>query len=172
MKTYKNILPSEIKENLFSEINDEWMLITAKKKDGSINAMTASWGGIGIMWGLPVCFCVIRPQRYTREFVDDSEKLTLTFLKEGYREALKICGAKSGRVCDKIKEAGLTPIVEDDFVGFEEAKMIIGGRKIYVGKIEESGFIDRTIIDSKYPMKDYHYVYVCSIEKVYVEDQY
>lgn len=43
--------------------------------------MTASWGGIGVIWNKNVVTVYIRPQRYTREFVDASDHFTLTFLK-------------------------------------------------------------------------------------------
>lgn len=54
------------------------MLITAGNGE-SCNAMTASWGMIGFIWGRPVAQFVIRPQRYTREFVDREERVTLSF---------------------------------------------------------------------------------------------
>ena len=53
----------------FEKIGSEWMLITAEKH-GKVNTMTASWGGLGILWGKPVATAYIRPQRYTKEFVD------------------------------------------------------------------------------------------------------
>lgn len=144
------------------------MLISARKADGRINTMTASWGGFGIMWGRAVCLCVIRPQRYTLEFVNEAERLTLTFLKEGYREALTLCGRKSGRDCDKIAEAGLTPVVDGDLVGFEEARMVIAGRKLYCGTFREEGFLDRSIVAEQYPKGDFHRVFVCGIEDVLI----
>ena len=91
--------------NPFTKIGEEWMLITAgdEKKH---NTMTASWVGVGIMWGKSVATAYIRPQRYTREFVDEQEMFTLSFYDETYRKALNICGSRSGRDCEKEKEAG------------------------------------------------------------------
>ncbi len=169
MNDFREISPFEMKDNLFHEVNDEWMLITAENSEGKINTMTASWGGFGIMWGKPVCVCVIRPQRYTAEFVEENERLSLSFLEEGHREALKICGTKSGRDCGKIKEAGLTPVKLGKIYGYNEAKTVVCGKKIYTDVIKESGFIDRSLIDSKYPLRDYHRVFVCEIEAVYVK---
>lgn len=169
MNGFREISPSDIKENLFHAVGDDWMLITAEKRDGSVNTMTASWGGFGVMWGRPVCVCVIRPQRYTLEFVNEAERLTLSFLENGHREALNICGKRSGRDCDKIAEAGLTVVKDGDIAGFTEARMVISGKKIYVDRIKEDGFLDRSIIDSKYPKRDYHIVFVCEIEKVFVK---
>ncbi len=167
----KTVSPFELPDNFFKAINDDWMLVTAVKPDGSVNTMTASWGGIGIMWARPICTCVIRPQRYTNEFVKASDRLTLTFLKDGNREALKLCGRVSGRDCDKINDAGLTVVKEDDYAYFAQSRLTFVCKKIYVDRIKEENFLDKSIIDSKYPLRDYHDVYVCEIEKVIIHDQ-
>ncbi len=166
----KEITSYDIKENLFNSVMHDWMLITAVNKEGKVNTMTASWGGFGIMWSRPVCVCVIRPQRYTREFVDDADRLTLSFLTEGHREALNLCGKVSGRDCDKIAEAGLHTVTDGDLAYFEESRLVVCGKKIYVSEFKEDNFLDKTLIDSKYPLRDYHKVYVCEIEKVLVKD--
>ena len=97
------------------------MLLTAGTKD-KFNTMTASWGGAGIFWGKPAVTCYIRPQRYTKEFIDKEELFSVSFLKDGHRDALKLCGSVSGRDHDKIKEAGLTPVFIDGVPAFEEAE--------------------------------------------------
>jgi flavin reductase (DIM6/NTAB) family NADH-FMN oxidoreductase RutF len=74
----KRIDPKEIGQNVFSLIGDQWMLITAGTAE-QCNTMTASWGGLGVLWGAPMATCYIRPQRYTREFVDREEYFTLAF---------------------------------------------------------------------------------------------
>ena len=63
---------STLKFNPFDKISRQWMLVTAGDNDSS-NTMTASWGGVGIMWGKPVATVYIRPQRYTKEFIDKNE---------------------------------------------------------------------------------------------------
>ena len=67
--------------NPFDKISKQWMLITAGDRNGS-NTMTASWGGVGHHVGKPVATAYIRPQRYTKEFVDDNEYFTLSFLRK------------------------------------------------------------------------------------------
>ena len=104
---FKSIDPKQLNENVFSLIGDKWMLITAGTKE-NCNTMTASWGGLGVFWGAPTATCYIRPQRYTKEFVDREEYFTLAFFGEEYRKALALCGAKSGREVDKVKECGFT----------------------------------------------------------------
>ena len=156
----------DIEENLFQMIGDDWMLITAANpKTERYNTMTASWGGAGILWGKPVAFCFIRPQRYTYEFAESSYHLTLSFFHGEMREALKICGSRSGRDCDKIELAGLTPVVEQPYVWFAEAKTVLKCTKLYTDDIKEANFIDKTLL-SNYEKKDFHRMYVCEITEV------
>ena len=74
------IKPEELHENPFSLIGEDWMLVAAS--DGSrVNAMTASWGGMGILWNKKVAFVFIRPQRYTKELITPRMKLVLGSLQ-------------------------------------------------------------------------------------------
>ena len=75
----KAIEPNLIKDNFIEIIGKEWMLVSAGDKD-KFNMMTASWGGVGFLWNKPVVFVFIRPERYTREFVDEKGCFTLSFL--------------------------------------------------------------------------------------------
>jgi flavin reductase (DIM6/NTAB) family NADH-FMN oxidoreductase RutF len=68
------------------------------------------WGGFGVLWRKNVAWCVIRPQRYTYEFVERADSFTLSFFQERYRSALELCGSKSGRDTDKFKAGGLTAV--------------------------------------------------------------
>jgi len=170
MTTFRQIDPKEIVGNPFKLIGDEWMLISSRNKlTGKSNSMTASWGGLGVLWNKPVSFCFIRPQRYTKEFVDNSDVITLNFFDETHRNALKICGTKSGRDCDKIALAGLTEFYDGQAVCFEESRMILVCRKLYVGRLEDTGFIDKSIIGANYKENDFHYVYISEVEKVFVK---
>ena len=151
-----------IKENVFKLLDKDWMLITAGTGE-SFNTMTASWGGFGIMWGKPVAHCVIRPQRYTREFMEKSTHFTLSFFDEKYRKALNLCGAKSGRSVDKVKETGLTPVrAESGAVYFAEARMVFECRKIYFSDFDPKNFLDPAIAKN-YSSKDYHRLYMGEI---------
>ena len=104
---FRSIDPKELGQNVFSLIGDKWMLVTAGTAE-RCNTMTASWGGLGVIWGAPAATCYIRPQRYTKEFLDREEYFTLSFLGEEYRRELTLCGTKSGREIDKIKECNFT----------------------------------------------------------------
>ena len=152
--------------NPFSKIADDWFLVTAGDESG-YNTMTASWGSVGTMWGKSVAVTVIRPQRYTKEFVDKSEYFTISFLKEGNKDKLSFCGSKSGRDFDKAKETGLIPLFIDNTTSFEQAELILVCRKVFAQDINPDSFLDKTLIDRWYPEKDFHTAYVGEIIKAY-----
>lgn len=139
------------------------MLVAATDKDGKTNAMTASWGGLGVLWGKKVAFVFIRPQRYTKKFVDDAENFSLSFFEESYKPMLGYMGKVSGKNEDKIKKSGLTVQYKDGAPVFKEASLTLICRKMYRQTLEEDCFIDKTNIGKWYPQKDYHDMYVAEI---------
>ena len=169
----KKISPENAEFNVFKKIGSDWMLISAcdeSRTDKKLNTMTASWGGFGVLWGKNVFFCFIRPQRFTKEFIDASDTISLSFFNESHRQALTKCGKLSGRDCDKISEAGLTPYIENNAVFFKEASVTIVGKKLFAQYIDKNSFIDKSIIDSCYSAGDFHEMYVCEITGIYKSD--
>ena len=162
---FQSVDPKALQENTFSMIGDRWMLITAGTAE-DCNTMTASWGGLGVLWGAPAATCYIRPQRYTREFVDREEYFTLTFFGEEHRAALSLCGTKSGRDVDKVKECGFT--VKTAACGapyFEQAELVIVCRKRYVQDFDPAA-IPADVKEKQYPNADYHTMYIGEIVEV------
>jgi len=162
---FRSIDPKSLTDNVFSLIGDKWMLITAGKED-ACNTMTASWGGLGVIWGVPAATCYIRPQRYTKEFVDREEYFTLTFFGEEWRKALALCGSKSGRDIDKVKECGFT--VKTAACGapyFEEAELVLVCRKRFAQDMDPACIADE-VKEKWYPEKDYHAMYIGEIVEV------
>lgn len=153
-----------LKENAVKLIDSDWGLVCACNGE-DWNGMTVSWGGIGELWSKDVVFAFIRPQRYTKKFMDESEYFTLSFFDESLKDALKICGSKSGRDCDKMNLAGLTPVFDGGAVYPEQARLVIKCRKIAVQRLDNAGFIDKSI-EKNYNAGDYHFVYIGEIEKV------
>ena len=165
----QKIDPKTLTMNPFTLIGDQWLLITAGTPE-HCNTMTASWGGVGVMWAEPSATCYIRPQRYTKEFIDKEELFSVSFLKDGHRDALKLCGSVSGRDHDKIKEAGLTPVFIDGVPAFEEADTILICRKMYRTSMNPADFIDKDADSKFYPEKDYHDMYIAEIVKAVVAE--
>lgn len=151
----------------FELIGTEWMLITAGNLQNH-NTMTASWGGVGIMWNHPVITTYIRPQRYTKEFIDKEKYFTVSFYDSEFKPALQICGTKSGREINKTKETGLVPKMFGKSIAFEQAKLVIVCEKQYVQEISPQGFVDSKIINTSYPNKDFHFMYISKIIETYI----
>ena len=167
--SFREVKPEELTMNPFTKIGKEWLLITAGNEE-KCNKMTASWGAMGVMWGKNAVTVYIRPQRYTKEFVDREETFTISVLGEDYRNALNYCGTVSGKGIDKITEAGLTPYFVDGTAGIQEADMIMVCKKMYHDTIKPECF-DETENDTKwYPQKDYHTMYIAEIQKVLVRE--
>lgn len=152
-----------LKESVFSLIGDRWMLVAATDKSGRTNAMTASWGGMGVLWGKKVAFVFIRPQRYTKRFVDEADKFTLSFFDDSYKNMLGYMGKVSGKDENKIAKSGLTVTDRSGAPVFKEASLTLVCRKMYRDTLKEENFIDKSNIEKWYPQKDYHDVYVAEI---------
>lgn len=152
-------------ERVFHLIAKEWFLITAG--DSKINTMTANWGGLGYLWNQPVAFIFIRPQRYTKQFVDQNERLTLSFFDQSYLKQLSYLGNVSGQNEDKIKISGLTPMVMDGVPTFKEARIVMVARKCYAEQLKE-GCMDPAVLDKIYPERDLHTLYIVSLEHIYL----
>lgn len=167
--SFKKVNINELMLNPFTLIGDEWMLITAGDEDKH-NTMTASWGGLGFLWKKPVSTIYIRPQRYTREFVDNNDFYSICFFDSSYKKALSFCGANSGRDVDKDKECGLTPVHNLKAPFYEEAKMVLICNKLYKQTMTPESFIDDSIIPICYPNSDFHHVYVGEIVDVLVKE--
>jgi flavin reductase (DIM6/NTAB) family NADH-FMN oxidoreductase RutF len=161
-----------ISQDVWSLISRDWMLVTAGTA-ASWNTMTASWGGFAAAWNLDLALALVRPSRYTHEFMEGAEGFTLSFLPEGMRRALELCGSKSGRDCDKAREAGLTP---RDFgagagegaasprIAFEEARLVLTCRKVFAQDLDPDSFVDRSIVRDHYAKGDLHRLYAGAIE--------
>ena len=168
MKDFKELAATDLKDNVFDLIGKQWMLVTAGNKN-KFNTMTASWGAMGILFNKPVAIIFIRPQRYTFEFLEEEKDFTLTVLPEQYRNALMVCGRKSGRDCDKVAEAGLTA-TESGNLTFAEGKLVMECKKIYGKFFDPKEFLDTEIITKNFPNNDFHKVYIAEIEKVWAKD--
>ena len=167
MAEFKEINPKEMQGNVFDMIGRQWMLITAGDEKG-YNTMTASWGGLGILWNSPVAFCFVRPSRHTFGFIERESRFSLSFYSEKYRPALNFCGPRSGRDYDKARETGLTPVFSDGTSYFAQANLVLICKKVYTGTFDPAEFLDPDI-EKSYPDKDYHKAYIGAIQKMLVK---
>lgn len=165
---YKQIAPDRIPGNIIKMLNDDWMLITAGDKD-KFNMMTASWGGLGVLYGKPVATCFINPTRYTYQLMENNDTYTLTFYTEAYREALRYCGTTSGKDADKVKGSGLSPITTPEgSQAFSEAWLIIECRKLVSQSLTPEA-ISNEEVKEKWAGKQLHKMYIGEIINLWVK---
>jgi len=165
MNQYKIITADQFRKNHFQLIGKDWMLVTAGNSE-KVNTMTASWGGLGVMYGKNVAFVVIRPQRYTKEFVDREDTFSLSFFDKEYRKVLNYLGTVSGRDEDKISKSGLTVV---DFEGtpyFDEANLVLICKKLFRQPLNTDNLLDEKLVNTWYQNKDYHTLYIAEVTKI------
>ena len=169
MSKFKEIKPEQFEYSPFKLLDKDWMLITAEN-DGKVNTMTASWGGFGVMWNKNVAYIVLRPQRYTKEFVDNSDTFSLTFFDKSFKKQLGYLGSVSGRETDKIKNSELTILYEngEHTPYFEEADIIIFCKKLFAQEYKPESFIVQDLDDEFYPNRDYHTMYIAEVKSILV----
>lgn len=166
---FEQIEFSQVKENVVDLIARQWALVTAGDEK-ACNTMTVSWGAVGELWGVDTATVYIRPQRYTEQFIDSNDYFTVCFFPEELKQQIHgVCGSKSGRDTDKIAEAGITPVYDENAPYFEQAKLVLVCRKMAKGKFEPAQLCDKGIADKWYPENDYHNIYYGTIEKVLIK---
>ncbi len=162
MHTFQPIPTDLFDFSPFRMIGKDWMLITAQAEDKT-NTMTASWGGLGVMWGKDVVYIVVRDSRYTRELIDQSETFSISFLNSEYHSALKYLGAVSGRDEDKITNARLNVNHHEGIPFIDEASTVMVCRKMCKQPLTKDSFTLDFIDEKWYQNGDYHNLYIGEI---------
>jgi flavin reductase (DIM6/NTAB) family NADH-FMN oxidoreductase RutF len=160
--------------NVFHLFDRQWLLLASGDlARGELNAMTISWGSLGVIWGKPFVQVLVRPHRYTHGFMDRFDTFTLSAFPEAHRAALNLLGSQSGRDGDKIAASGLTPIAAARVAApaFAEAELVLECRKIYRAPLDSRSFLDPAI-EGHYPQRDYHTAYFGEIVAVRGEPRF
>ncbi len=165
----KPIAVTDFSPRIFNLFDEQWLLLACgdfSKKH--FNAMTISWGSMGIIWNRPFVQVVVRPGRYTFEFMNQYDTFTVSAFPEDYRDALNTLGSLSGRDGDKITGSGVTPVASRVVAspGFAEAELVVECRKVFWQDIDNRHFVD-TGIEKHYPEKDYHRMFFGEVVGVF-----
>ncbi len=162
MHTFQPMPVDMLEFNPFTKFGKEWALLTAgSKKDA--NAMTISWGGVGVLWGKNVVFVFVRDSRYTKEFMDNGEFFSITFIDENYRAALNYCGSHSGREGNKLENAGLTLASRHSIPFIDEGNFVLLCKKMSATRLTEDFFLEPDIMEKWYKDGDMHTMYIAEI---------
>ena len=169
MHTFQPYPANLLDINPFTRIGTDWMAVTAGDAQKA-NTMSASWGTLGVLWGKNVVSIFIRDSRYTKEFMDSHDTISLTYFDMEDKEnklALKYFGAVSGRKEDKITSAKMhVDYASDGTPYIDEGNLVLICRKMSATKILPEQFIDASIDSSWYKDKDYHTMYVAEVTEI------
>ena len=147
--------------NPFSKIGDEWALLGAASGNEK-NAMTVSWGEVGVLWNKPIFTVFVRPTRYTYSLLEKTDVATLSFFDKDYKKTLSYFGTVSGKNEDKLTFSKIGHRVENGALLFDDATLSFVGRKLYYSDVDPRKFTNPDL-DLNYPQNDYHRVYVYEI---------
>jgi flavin reductase (DIM6/NTAB) family NADH-FMN oxidoreductase RutF len=98
-----------------SEIQDRLrhggVLCTVMDASGVCNLLTLGWGLLGPHYhARPIFVIAVAPPRYSWRFLQDTGEFVIAVPHAGLKDAVALCGARSGRDLDKFAAAGLTPV--------------------------------------------------------------
>lgn len=96
----------EAAEETFARLRSPGALLVAGTEKP--NVMTIGWGTVGVVWSRPVFIVLVRPSRHTHDFLEDHDEFTVCIPTPEMKDAVTLCGTKSGRDMDKIAECGFT----------------------------------------------------------------
>lgn len=144
------------------DYNREEFILFAKKKDGKINGMTCGWMAKGYIFGLEVAFIFIRKNRFTYEFISESEYFVNSYVKD--KELLAYFGSVSGRDEDKIKTKNLEMLETDKYAVLKGVKNEVF-KKIAVLDIEKCDFLDEKILTKWKENENSHVVFIGELLK-------
>ncbi len=155
------------------------VLVTTKAD--KVNSMVIGWGTFGVEWGTQMFVIYIREGRFTRQQLDKNPEFTVNIPLDGYdKKIFKVCGTESGHQVDKVKEAGLTLVEDEDFSvpGVKELPLTLECRVVFRQK-QELSLLDRKF-EKYYPQdvpseavganKDAHIAYYGEIVGAYIAE--
>lgn len=166
MNNFVEKTPNELDVNLFNTLAKDWLLVTAGDVN-DYNTMTISWGGFGVMWYKNTATIVVRPQRYTYEFIEKNDTFTLTVFPQEMHKVVEYCGKNSGRDVDKAKECNITPVDVMGTTSFEEGSLVLVCKKLYHQDLIAENFVDQSYNSKIYPKNDHHRMYIAEILTCY-----
>ena len=72
------------------------------------NPMTIGWATVGVIWGIPIFTVLVRPSRFSFGLVETHGEFTICVPSDDMAKEVALCGSRSGRDMDKVKECGFS----------------------------------------------------------------
>lgn len=155
-------------------------VLLTTKADDRVNSMTISWGALGIKWAKPIFTVFVRENRFTKYQLEKNPEFTINIpLGDFDKKILGICGTKSGRLVDKIKELNLTLETSNiiSVPAIKELPLTLECKVIYKQKQDENEITEENKklfypkdVDGLFhgANKDFHTAYYAEIVSAYI----
>ncbi|NLG49699.1 MAG: flavin reductase family protein [Chloroflexi bacterium] len=149
------------------------LLLAASKKSGESNVMTIGWATVGFIWGKPIFMALVRPSRYTFEFIEDSQCFTVNVPADDLRRWVGICGSRSGREIDKFGEYNIatTPAQTVAAPTIDACPMVYECQVVHYNDLIPANLTPE-IDASAYGGTDYHRLYFGHILGAFADPSY
>jgi flavin reductase (DIM6/NTAB) family NADH-FMN oxidoreductase RutF len=134
------------------------LLLASTRKDGASNVMTIGWATLGRVWGLPVMIVLVRPSRYTYQFIESSGLFTVNVPTPAMRSYVNLCGTKSGRDVDKLADVSTAMGHTVDAVILPDCPMVYECKVVHTNDIIPQNLVS-DIAQRAYRRGDYHRLY-------------
>ena len=149
------------------------LLLTATKSTGESNVMTIGWGSVGIVWGKPVFTVLVRPSRYTYQFIEESGEFAVNVPTIDMARYVMIAGTRSGRDGDKIRGYGMTATPGETVgaVTLDASPMVYECKVVHHNDVIPAN-LSAEIEGRAYRGKDYHRLYFGEITGAFAFTNY
>jgi flavin reductase (DIM6/NTAB) family NADH-FMN oxidoreductase RutF len=141
-----------------SVLADGGLLLASTRQDGRSNVMTIGWATVGVIWGLPVMVVLVRPSRYTYQFIEASKVFTVNVPTPAMRPYVNLCGTKSGRDVDKLADAVTVMGQHVNSVVLDECPLVYECRVVHTNDVQPDNLLP-DVLRRAYQRGDFHRVY-------------
>jgi flavin reductase (DIM6/NTAB) family NADH-FMN oxidoreductase RutF len=145
-------------DNTLEMLANGGLLLASTREDGSSNVMTIGWATLGVIWGLPVMVVLVRPSRYTYQFIEASQVFTVNVPTPEMRSYVNMCGTKSGRDVDKLAGVPTSMGQRVESPVLEDCSLVYECKVVHSNDIIPAN-LSPDVARRSYPRGDYHRLY-------------
>ena len=153
---------------VMTKLRRDGLLLASTKRSGESNLMTIGWGVMGMIWRTPKFLVLVRPSRYTYEFIEDSGEFTVNVPTPEMAQFVEFCGTHSGRDVDKLAEfdVATTPGQKVNSITVDDCPIVYECRVAFKSDIVPEALASE-IPPRYYADGDFHRVYFGEILGAY-----
>ena len=159
---------TDVFDETIAMLGNGGLLLASTKRSGESNLMTIGWGTIGIIWSKAELVVLVRPSRYTYEFIEDSGEFTVNVPTPEIAKFVLFCGTNSGRDVDKLAtfDIATTPGQKVSSITIDDCPIVYECRVSHKNDVIPEELLG-DIVPSYYSGGDFHRVYFGEIVGTY-----